>query len=175
MPPFIRVETENTSPEYRLEARRRPSDAADEALAPPPGSYEGSSGSYLEPERRIPPPPHRRSMDGRGRGGRRGGRFNDRLPRGSPRVPRPDRRDFPRDGPTSPRFSNNSYDAPPQEELGTPTGSDRSAQLAEAQSSPGGGAGQKRGYTDAFEPNNNAPRGYNLDSSAPAPSRQRLD
>lgn len=190
MPPFIRVETENTSPEYRLEARRRASDTGEEALTRS-GSFDGPSVPRIEAplDRRGPPPPHRRSLDGRGRSGRRGGRFNDRPPRGSPRGPRPDRRDFrrassssfdsPREGPTSPRFSSSSFEAQPHDAPGTPTESDRdrdSQIKTESQPSPDG-AGQKRGYTDAFAPsNNNASRGYNLDdSSAPATSRQRLD
>ena len=191
MPPFIRVETENTSPEYRLEARRRSSDGTDDSLLGPT-SFEVPPISRFEAtqqDRRGPPPPQRRYSDGRGRGGRRGGgggggRFHDRSYRDAPRGPRPERYE-------SRRTSSASYDAPRDEyppargagdfvqiktephENPTPDEIDQQAQ--EGPPTPGG-TGQKRGYSDAFTPTSiTSSRGYNLDDSAPVASRQRYD
>lgn len=179
MPPFIRVETENTSPEYRL-ANRDPDAAVVAAAssndsAAQPASFEGShpevyhEGASLD--RRGPPPPHRRPMDGgRGRGGRRGsgGRFNDRPPRGSPRGPRPEFRrassssfDSPR-GEAAPRAYGGPYEGQVPEPPLTHGRDERDPQAQEAQDSPTAG-GLKRGYSDVSA--NGSSRGYDLDSS----------
>uniref|UniRef100_A0A7S3P439 Pentacotripeptide-repeat region of PRORP domain-containing protein n=2 Tax=Amphora coffeiformis TaxID=265554 RepID=A0A7S3P439_9STRA len=173
LPPFIRVETENTSPEYRLEARRQSLDGADEGAAPPPPFEQAPVDTRYDgpgPDRRGPPQHIRRPMDGgRGWGGRgRGGRFNDRAPRGSPRgPPREFRRassfDSPR-GEMAPR--NGSFEG-----QASPTTGDRESQPQDVPGTPTA-AGLKRGYSDTGAPGNAASRGYDLDS--PPATRQKL-
>lgn len=186
MPPFIRVETDNTSPEYRLEARRRTSDLTEDALAQSTSLGDVPLDSKPEAsalEHQHPPPP-RRYIDG-GRGGRRGGgRFGDRRPRPSPRG-----------GHRSENFgirraSSSSFDSPREHSLGrrssgsfempaespdAPSGEINQSMQA-ASSAPSGAdgptPGQKRGYTDAFDRNQASSRGYSIDGP-PAASRQR--
>lgn len=199
MPPFIRVETDNTSPEYRLEAieaRRRSSENVGEEALVRSGSIGDGGPLDSKPEAsstdfRPPPPPGRRSFDGRGRGGRRGsgGRFGGRGPRGSPRG------SYRSDSFSFRRASSSSFDSPrdisyggrssasfevPREESLEASGGDIDQTVQESSSSlPEEGppaAGQKRGYSDAFAPNQGSSRGYAVDSDEPpASSRQRQE
>jgi len=179
MPPFIRVETENTSPEYRLEARRHSPNGPNDIAAPPPAGvhpFEQApvDNRYEGPglDRRGPPQQIRRPMDGgRGRGGRgRGGRFNDRGPRGSPRGPPRDYRRAPSSSFDSPRGEmaprNGSFERQVSEPPLTSAAGERGTPDTPT------AAGLKRGYSDTTASGNTGSRGYDLDS--PPSSRQKL-